>query len=391
MASIKDLAQRTIRGEFGVGQERREKLGAQFAQVQAEVNAILRQQAAARPAAARTQPAPPPAPAAVTPTPAPGTVTTQSGVSQSPPSFTAPDFFGGGSPFVQPQQPVYNGPTAEELRAQRESQQQSAYAVIQETLANYGLSDLTDFVNRIVFDEDVVDANVVLGRIRQTNQYKQRFAANEQRRTKGLNALSESEYVAMERVYMQYFRASGLPEEMYDQNTDVQQLIANDVSVAELATRINQGYDAVRQADPQVINEMRRLYGVTEGQLAAYFLDPTKAAPVLVRQAESARIAGQGRLQAGMELTQQQAEGLAVAGINEQQAREGFQAIQQAQELFTGLIGEQDITAEEQIAGVFGTSAAAQQRIRQRQRTRQAAFEEGGRFAGQGSTLTGLQ
>ena len=336
-----------------------------------------------QPAPARTQPAPPSAPTVITPTPATGTVTTQ--------PIGEPDFFGGGSPFIAPQQPVYTGPSAEELRAQREAQQQSAFAIIQDTLANYGLTDLTDFVNRIVFEEDVVDANVVLGRLRQTTQYKQRFAGNEQRRAKGLNALSESEYVAMERVYMQYFRASGLPEEMYDQNTDVQQLIANDVSVAELATRINQGYEAVRNADPQVINEMRRLYGVTEGQLAAYFLDPTKAAPVLVRQAESARIAGQGRLQAGMELTQQQAESLAVAGINEQQAREGFQAIQQAQELFTGLVGEENIGQEEQIAGVFGTSAAAQQRIRQRQRTRQAAFEQGGRFAGQGSTLTGLQ
>jgi hypothetical protein len=382
MATIKELARQTIRGDFGVGQERRQKLGAQYDQVQAEVNAILRQQAASRPAPAPVQPAPPPP---VAPVSAP------SGVSQNPPSFTAPDFFDGGSPFIQPQMPAYTGPSAEELRAQREAQQQSAFAIIQETLANYGLTDLTDFVNKIVFEEDVVDANVVLGRLRQTTQYKQRFAGNEQRRTKGLNALSESEYVAMERVYMQYFRASGLPEEMYDQNTDVQQLIANDVSVAELATRINQGYEAVRNADPQVINEMRRLYGVTEGQLAAYFLDPTKAAPVLVRQAESARIAGQGRLQAGIDVTQQQAEGLAIAGINEQQAREGFQAIQQAQELFTGLIGEENIGQEEQIAGVFGTSAAAQQRIRQRQRGRQAAFEQGGRFAGQGSTLTGLQ
>jgi len=383
MATIKELARQTIRGDFGVGQERRQKLGAQYDQVQAEVNAILRQQAASRPAPTPAQPAPPPPPVAP--------VSAPSGVSQNPPSFTAPNFFDGGSPFIQPQMPAYTGPSPEELRAQREAQQQSAYAIIQESLANYGLTDLTDFVNRIVFEEDVVDANVVLGRIRQTTQYKQRFAANEQRRTKGLNALSESEYVAMERVYMQYFRASGLPEEMYDQNTDVQQLIANDVSVAELATRINQGYEAVRNADPQVINEMRRLYGVTEGQLAAYFLDPTKAAPVLVRQAESARIAGQGRLQAGIDVTQQQAEGLAIAGINEQQAREGFQAIQQAQELFTGLIGEENIGQEEQIAGVFGTSAAAQQRIRQRQRGRQAAFEQGGRFAGQGSTLTGLQ
>lgn len=268
---------------------------------------------------------------------------------------------------------------------------ESAFQIINDALNNYGLSDLQNFVNQIVFGEDIVDANIILGRIRQTPQYKQRFAANEARRAKGLNALSESEYVAMERVYMQYFRASGLPPEMYDQNTDVQNLLANDVSVAELASRINQGYDAVKNADPQVVSEMRRLYGVTESQLAAYFLDPSRATPVLIRQAESARIAGEATLQAGMEISQQQAEQLATAGISQEQARQGFQAIQQAQEVFTGLIGEEDITQQEQVAGVFGTSAAAQQRIRQRQRSRQASFEQGGRFAGQGSTLTGLQ
>jgi len=295
------------------------------------------------------------------------------------------------SPFNDQYQSALLEQQRQALEQQRAQNRESAYQIIQDVLANYGLGELSQFVNDIVFKEDVVSADVILGRVRQTKEYKQRFAANEQRRAKGLNVLSESEYVAMEWVYMQYFRQSGLPKEMFDENTDVQMLLANDVSVAELAQRVNQGYEAVRNADPQVINEMRRLYGVTEGQLAAYFLDPTKAAPVLVRQAESARIAGQGRLQAGMELTQQQAESLAVAGINEQQAREGFQAIQQAQELFTGLVGEENIGQEEQIAGVFGTSAAAQQRIRQRQRTRQAAFEQGGRFAGQGSTLTGLQ
>ncbi|MGA1656102.1 MAG: hypothetical protein ACO39D_08180, partial [Ilumatobacteraceae bacterium] len=61
--------------------------------------------------------------------------------------------------------------------------------------------------------------------------------------------------------------------------------------------------------------------------------------------------------------------------------------------LFVALPGttEEAISQQEQISGVFGTSAAAQQRIRQRSRERQAIFEAGGRFAGQGTTVTGLQ
>ena len=84
---------------------------------------------------------------------------------------------------------------------------------------------------------------------------------------------------------------------------------------------------------------------------------------------------------------------MAVAGVTQEGARQGFQTIAQAGELFVALPGttEQAISEQEQIAGVFGTQAAAQQRLRQRQRERQAAFEAGGRFAGQGTTVTGLQ
>ncbi len=272
-----------------------------------------------------------------------------------------------------------------------QEQKQSAYDIINTTLQAYGLGSLGRFVNNIVFGENVVNADIILGRIRQTTEYKTRFAANETRRSRGLNVLSESEYVAMERVYQQYLRASGLPQELYDQNTDVQQLIANDVSVAELAARVNQGYEAVRFANPQVVQEMRRLYGVTEGQLAAYFLDPAKATPVLLRQAESARVASEATLQAGINLGVTQAEELVVAGINQEAARQGFQAIKAAEELFQTLPFEEQITTQEQIAGTFGTNVAAQQRIRKRQRERQSAFEQGGGFAGQGSTYTGLQ
>lgn len=272
-----------------------------------------------------------------------------------------------------------------------QEQKQSAYDIINQTLNEYGLGSLSRFVNNIVFGENVVNADIIIGRIRQTAEYKQRFAANEIRRSRGLNVLSEAEYVSMERVYQQYLRASGLPREMYDQNTDVQQLIANDVSVAELAARVNQGYEAVRYADPQVVQEMRRIYGVTEAQLAGYFLDPDRAMPVLLKQAQSARIAGEATIQAGMMLNQIQAEELATAGITAEQAREGFQTIKDVQELFQALPFEEQITQQEQVGGIFGTNQAARQRIRQRQRERQAIFEQGGGFAGQGTTYTGLQ
>lgn len=272
-----------------------------------------------------------------------------------------------------------------------ETNRQSAYDVIQNLLTTYGLPELGGFVRDIVFGENIVDGNVIVGRIRQTPQYQARFAGNVQRRQRGLNVLSEGEYLALENAYRQTLRASGMPTGFYDSNEDLNQLIAGDVSVAELAQRVNQGYEAVAQADPQVKAEMRRLYGVDDAQLAAYFLDPERATPVLLRQARSAQIAAEATQQAELAVTAQQAEQLAQAGVTQEQARTGFQAIEQMQELFQPLTGEQAITTEEQVAGVFGTSGAAAQRIRQRQRERQAAFETGGGFAGAGGTVTGLQ
>lgn len=281
---------------------------------------------------------------------------------------------------------------------QIQAQRQSAKAIIDALLADYDLAGLTDFVNDLIFKEDIMDARAILARIRtdkgQAGQiYRTRFAGNEARRQAGFNVISEAEYVALENTYRQIMRASGLPTGFYDEPSDFSTLIGGDVSPAELNTRISEGYMAVQQANPQVIQEMRRLYGVDDSMLAAYFLDPAKATPMLLRQARAAQIASEATLQAQQQIAAGMAEELAVAGVTQEQARQGFQTIGAAQELFVPLPGttEQAITEEEQIAGVFGTSGAAQQRIRQRSRERQAAFEAGGQFAGQGTTVTGLQ
>lgn len=382
-AQVTATAKAVIRGEYGTGAERKNLLGANYSAVQAEVNRLL------KPTTSTSVPTTNAPVSAVSTAPVTYTSTaptTSTGAQGQPPE----DFYGG---LVSPPFPPYMPRDAQTsgLEPMNAQNRQSAYMVINELLTSYGLGALNDFVNQLVFGENVLDANVLMGRIRQTPEYKQRFAANEDRRAKGLNTLSESEYVSMERVYLQYLRASGLPKELYDQNTDVQALLANDVSVAELASRINQGYEAVRNSDPQVVNEMRRLYGVTDSQLAGYFIDPERATPVLLRQAQAAQIAAQSTIQAGIELQQMTAEQLAAAGVTAEQAQQGFQAIRQAQDLFAATPTEQAVTQAEQIAGVFGTSGEAQQRIRSRQRARQAQFEVGGRFAGQGSTLTGLQ
>ena len=270
---------------------------------------------------------------------------------------------------------------------------ESAMDVISRRLETYGLGSLANFVWNLITQENITSEYALIERIRETDQYKQRFPAMKMRRDRNLNAISEQDYINLENSYRETMQIAGMPRGLFDGPEDFTSLITGDVSPKELQQRVQAGYQAVAQSNPQVINEMKRLYGVEDSMLAAYFLDPEKATPMLLRQAQSAQIAAEATLQAEMGITAGTAEELAVAGVTQEQARAGFQAIQAGQELFVPLPGttEAAIAQEEQIAGVFGTSAAAQQRIRQRTRERQATFEAGGRFAGQGTTVTGLQ
>jgi hypothetical protein len=73
-----------------------------------------------------------------------------------------------------------------------------------------------------------------------------------------------------------------------------------------------------------------------------------------------------------------QAESLATQGITESQALQGFAQIKQQEELLRPTVGEQALTQEELIAGTFGTSGAATQRVATTRRRRQATFQGGG-------------
>ena len=270
--------------------------------------------------------------------------------------------------------------------------QESAFDVIRRLLQDYGLEELTDFVGNFIVQTDTINKDMLTAEIRRQPAYQQRFAANEERRRAGLPVLSEDTYIAMEKTYAQYMRAAGLPAGFYDSNDDFRELIRNNVSVAELQARVEQGYSAVRNADPEVVRQMQDLYGVSEGELAAFFIDPDRARDTVLQRARAAEVAA-GAAMAGGAFSREEAERLAREGITLEEARTGTAAIEQLQEVFQPTVGGGDerFTREEQVGAVFGTDPRAAQRLRQQQRRRQAQFEAGGGFAGQGAEMTGLQ
>lgn len=283
-------------------------------------------------------------------------------------------------------------------------EEQSAFDILFNTLKFYGLVSDTDtrlvdaiktaWTGKVIGPNSTVDDIGI--QLRDNPVFQERFPANKALAAAGKPQYSVSRYLQLEADYKNALQNAGMPPGFYDQPQDFQNFIANDVSVEEVAARAQLGYQAVRQAPPQVVAEFQRLYGVSEGELAAYFIDPERMRPTFdryeaERQARAAQIAAAGTTQAGMTVTQQQAETLARAGVSGETAQQTFQALGDQQGLFqAGMRGEQAMTQEEVIGGAFGTNAEARRAINERRRRRQAEFETGGSFATNQATQTGL-
>ena len=266
------------------------------------------------------------------------------------------------------------------------SDTETATTILQNTLAYYGLDDpelvtsiKNALANRIITGNSTVDEIGV--QLRETPAFQKRFSANEARRAAGKPAYSVSQYLQLESSYRNTLRAAGMPDNFYDTPEDFQRFIANDVSPDEIQYRVQQGYQAVQEADPTVVNELKTLYGLKDSEIAAFFIDPNRARDTVVRAARAAEVAAQARQQAGIGLEAAQAERLVQQGITERQAQVGFQQVQQAQELLSPVGGEEALTQQELIEDVLGTSGPAVQRVETTRRRRRASFEQGGAAA----------
>ena len=261
---------------------------------------------------------------------------------------------------------------------------QDARSTINTVLATYGLEGLADYTYNEIIVKETVNLNnpdAIIFALREQPTYKKRFAGNAARLKAGLSELDPASYIGLENQFRETLRSNGLPANFYDSTDDFQALIEGDVSPSELNSRVEQGYRAVADADPEVKRQMQNLYGVDEGQLAAYFLDPQKAAPLLTRQARAAQISARGLEQGNIQLTSQLAEDLARRGISEAEAQAGFTEVGRLGELAQQFAGETAVGQEGIIGAAFGTDVAAKQELERRKRLRLGEFQGGGTFA----------
>jgi hypothetical protein len=263
------------------------------------------------------------------------------------------------------------------------SPKNDARNTIKAVLASYGLDALSDVLwsNYSSGFVDVTNPQALIYSIRNEPAYKERFKANDVRVKAGLPELSPSEYIGLEDQYKQVARSNGLPMGFYDTPDDITKLISGDVSPSEFQSRITNGYNAVANADPEVVRQFREIYNVSEGQLVSYFLDPARGEPLLKQQAQAAKIAARGLESGGIQLTRSTAEDLAARGITEAEAQAGFGNIAKLGELTTARAGEAGLTSEQIIGSQFGIDTQATLELERRKRLRLGEFAGGGSFA----------
>jgi len=263
---------------------------------------------------------------------------------------------------------------AQAAAEEKRRQGQSAYNILLEQFNQYGLGALVTPLQEFIV-QGLSPAEFTL-RLRDTDAYKKRFAANQSRIQRGLRALSEAEYITLEDQYQNVMRNYGLPTNYYTRGDmgrqeGFEKFIAGDVSAAELEDRIQTAQNRVINAAPEVSRALREFYpGITNGDILAYALDPDKALTDIRRKVTAAEI-GAGAMQAGLATGLARAEELGRFGVTGEQARQGFATIAEflpsAQKLSDiyrkqGLGDFTQATAEQEVFGIAGAAEAGRKR-----------------------------
>lgn len=247
----------------------------------------------------------------------------------------------------------------------KESNRQSIITILQDRFAKYGMTGLGNKIKELAID-GATEATITLG-LQETDEYKTRFKANQERLKKGLTVLQPAEYLNLEDGYRQVLRSYGLTA--FDNDEYVQQFISNDVSAAELSNRVVTAVQRVQNADPAVSKQLRDYYGIGSTDLVAYVLDPNQQMQKIERQVAAAEIgvaAGRQGLKPGVQVAEQ----LAAQGISQAEAQKGYATIADilpTAEKLSAIYGEttQKYGQSEAEQEVFNSLASAQ-RARQK-------------------------
>ena len=280
-------------------------------------------------------------------------------------TYTAPD----GKIFTDLN--TYNAYIADLTQQEKTKAGQSAYDLLFTQFQQFGMGALVEPLKQFI--QQGLSSSEFTLRLRDTDAYKKRFAANAIRIGRGLSALNEAEYIGLEDQYQNIMRQYGLPASYYTRGDmgrqeGFEKFLANDVSAAELEDRVMTAQSRVTNANPEVLAALKQFYpGIADGDILAYTLDPEKALTDIKRKVTAAEIGG-AAMQRGLGTSMTRAEELGAAGITKQQAQQGYGTIagglQRGSQL-AAIYGESpytQTTAESEIFDLAGSTEAEKQR-----------------------------
>jgi PIN domain nuclease of toxin-antitoxin system len=238
----------------------------------------------------------------------------------------------------------------------------------------------------------------IIDYVRTTPDYATRFPAMKALNAAGRN-ISEASYIAKEQADIEIMRQAGISDAIATNRTLLGDLIKNNVNIVELQKRTLLAQDSILSKDPSVLKYAKDAFGLSAGDLMAFALAPEIALPVLEQQARAIQIGG-AALQAGFatdmasnELKKSQAEALAAQGVTAEQAKTGFTNLAQMGQYGTALPGSnpaETLTQQELIDAQFGMSPEAIMKLQKAKQTKTAEFQQGGAFAATQAGVTGL-
>ena len=329
---------------------------------------------------------PPPTPTTTgggTPTPTPTTTGTTTpvptGTTTAAPAlrYTATDgtVFTDQAAYVAYQKMLTDKKSSEAaLSAAGAAERQSAYDLLYAEFSAYGLGSLVEPLRGLI-QSGASPAEFSI-KLRESEPYKKRFSANAQRISKGLKAINEATYLGLEDQYQNILRNAGLPESYWKRgDLGVQEsftnFIANDVSAVELEDRVSTAQQRLIYANPEVSIALKNFYpDISNGDLLAYALDPTKGLEQIKRRITAAEI-GSSAVQLGLATNVTDAEYLARYGVTKAQAQQGYRTAAEIlptasklSDIYArqGLGAYTQQTAEQEIFNVPGAAEAAAKR-----------------------------
>ena len=274
-------------------------------------------------------------------------------------------------------------------------------------LDSWGLGALKPHLEDLVWKQGVTNTSDLLKIVRNTPEYKARFAGMIKHNAdpRFPVKLSEGSFLSTEKTMMDV-ASQYLPPNFFTEQKAAD-LISKGVDVEEFKNRVMKGYSAAMSADATT-RKYLAAQGVDLKHLAAYFLDPKVAEPILTQQVAKATLRGYAENVGLQDFTQSMADQLAEqvrkASTNPygtftmDEARKAIEFAGANQGLSGAAPGAATPTVNtnqligSQIPGFAGTSSAeAEAAVTKAQQAQTAPFSKGGgpEVSNRGVTGTG--